>query len=54
MCTVIGIQTDQRDEPIAKGEQQRHITFVKVTQVIQGIRGASKKANVLKPRARQG
>jgi len=54
MCTVIGIQTGERDEPMAKGEKQRHITFVKVTEVIPGIRGTSKKANVLQPRARHG
>ena len=54
MCTVIGIQTGERDEPMAKGKKLRHITFVKVTEVIPGIRGTSKKANVLQPRARQG
>ena len=53
MCTVIGIQTGERDEPMAKGKKQRHITFVKVTEVIPGIRGTSKKANVLPPKARQ-
>jgi len=53
MCTVIGIQTGERDEPMAKGTKQRHITFVKVTEVIPGIRGTSKKANVLPPKARQ-
>jgi hypothetical protein len=52
MCTVIGIQTGQRDEPMAKGNTKRHITFVKVTVVIPGIRGSSKKANVLQPKAR--
>ena len=52
MCTVIGIQTGQRDEPMAKGQKQRHITFVKVTAVIPGIRGTSQKANVLQPKAR--
>jgi hypothetical protein len=52
MCTVIGIQTGQRDEPMAKGNTKRHITYVKVTAVIPGIRGASKKANVLQPKAR--
>jgi hypothetical protein len=54
MCTVIGLYTGQRDEPMAKGATQRHITFVKVTQVIPGIRGGSRKANVLPPKARQG
>ncbi len=54
MCTVIGIHTGQRVEPMAQGEKQRQITFVKVTQVIPGIRGTSKKANVLQPKARQG
>jgi len=54
MCTVIGIQTGERDEPMAKGKKQRHITFVKVTEVIPGIRGTSRKANVLQPKARQG
>ena len=54
MCTVIGIQTGQRVEPMATGEKQRHLTFVKVTEVIPGIRGTSKKANVLPPKARQG
>jgi hypothetical protein len=54
MCTVIGIQTGERDEPMAKGKKQRHITFVKVTEVIPGIRGTSKKANVLQPKARHG
>ena len=54
MCTVIGIHTGERDEPMAKGEKQRHITFVKVTEVIPGIRGTSRKANVLQPKARQG
>jgi hypothetical protein len=54
MCTVIGIHTGERDEPMAKGEKQRHITFVKVTEVIPGIRGTSKYANVLQPKARQG
>jgi len=54
MCTVIGIQTGERDEPMAKGKKQRHITFVKVTEVIPGIRGSSRKANVLQPKARQG
>jgi hypothetical protein len=53
MCTVIGIQTGERDEPTAKGTKQRHITFVKVTEVIPGIRGTSRKANVLQPKARQ-
>jgi hypothetical protein len=52
MCTVIGIQTGQRDEPMAKGDTKRHITFVKVTAVIPGIRGTSRKANVLQPKAR--
>jgi hypothetical protein len=42
MCTVVGIQTGQRDEPMAKGDAKRRITFVKVTEVIPGIRGASK------------
>ncbi len=54
MCTVIGIQTGERDEPMTKGKKQRHITFVKVTEVIPGIRGTSKKANVLQPKARHG
>ena len=54
MCTVIGIQTGQRNEPMAKGEKQRHITFVKVTAVIPGIRGTSQNANVLQPKARHG
>ncbi len=54
MCTVIGIHTGERDEPMAKGTKQRHITFVKVTEVIPGIRGTSRKANVLQPKARQG
>ena len=54
MCTVIGIHTGERDEPMAKGKKQRHITFVKVTEVIPGIRGTSKKANVLQPKARHG
>jgi hypothetical protein len=54
MCTVIGIQTGERDEPMAKGKKQRHITFIKVTEVIPGIRGTSKYANVLQPKARQG
>ncbi len=54
MCTVIGIYTGGRDEPMAKGEKQRHITYVKVTQVIPGILGTSQKANVLPPKARQG
>jgi hypothetical protein len=54
MCTVIGIQTGQRDEPMAQGETQRRLTFVKVTQVIPGIRGTSQKANVLPPKARHG
>ena len=53
MCTVIGIQTGERWEPMAKGTKQRHITFVKVTEVIPGIRGTSKNANVLQPKARQ-
>ena len=51
-CTVIGIQTGQRDEPIASGEKQRRLTFVKVTKVIPGIRGTSQKANVLQPKVR--
>ena len=54
MCTVIGIQTGERDEPMAKGKKQMHITFVKVIEVIPGIRGTSKKANVLQPKARHG
>ncbi len=54
MCTVIGIPTGQRHEPMATGEKQRHLTFIKVTQVIPGIRGTSQKANVLQPKARQG
>jgi hypothetical protein len=54
MCTVVGIQTGERDEPMAKGKKQRHITFVKVTAVIPGIRGTSRKANVLQPKARHG
>lgn len=54
MCTVIGIQTGERDEPMAKGEKQRHITFVKVTVIIPGIRGTSLKANVVQPKARRG
>ena len=54
MCTVIGIHTGERDEPMAKGTKQRHITFVKVTEVIPGIRGTSKYANVLQPKARHG
>src|SRR6266487_1338442 len=54
MCTVIGIQTGERDEPMAKGKKQRHITFVKVTEVIPGIRGTSRKANVLQPKAKHG
>ena len=54
MCTVTGICTGQRDEPMAKGEKQRHITYVKITEVIPGIRGASEKANVLPPKVRQG
>ncbi len=54
MCTVVGIHTGERWEPMAKGKKQRHITFVKVTEVIPGIRGTSKKANVLQPRARHG
>ncbi len=54
MCTVIGIHTGERDEPMAKGKKQRHITFVKVTAVIPGIRGTSRKANVLQPKARHG
>jgi hypothetical protein len=54
MCTVIGIHTGERDEPMAKGEKLRHITFVKVTEVIPGIRGTSKYANVLQPKARHG
>jgi hypothetical protein len=54
MCTVIGIQTGERDEPMAKGTKQRHITFVKVTEVIPGIRGSSKYANVLQPKSRHG
>ncbi len=54
MCTVIGIHTGERDEPMAKGRKQRHITFVKVTEVIPGIRGTSRKANVLQPKARHG
>jgi hypothetical protein len=54
MCTVIGIHTGERDEPMAKGKKQRHITFVKVTEIIPGIRGTSRKANVLQPKARQG
>jgi len=52
MCTVIGFQTGERDEPMAKGEKLRHITFVKVTEIIPGIRGKSKYANVLQPKAR--
>jgi len=52
MCTVIGIHTGERDEPMAKGEKLRHITFVKVTEIIPGIRGRSKYANVLQPKAR--
>jgi hypothetical protein len=52
MCTVVGIQTGHRDEQMAKGDTKRRITFVKVTEVIPGIRGASKKANVLQPKAR--
>lgn len=54
MCTVIGIKTGERDEPMAKGNRKRHITFVKVTAVIPGIRGSSRKANVLQPRSRHG
>src|SRR6266849_3725097 len=54
MCTVIGIHTGERDEPMAKGKKQRHITFVKVTEIIPGIRGTSKYANVLQPKARHG
>jgi hypothetical protein len=53
MCTVVGIKTGERNEPMAKGDMKRRITFVKVTEVIPGIRGASKKANVLQPKARQ-
>ena len=52
MCTVVGIQTGHRDEQMAKGDTKRRITFVKVTEVIPGIRGASKKANLLQPKAR--
>ena len=52
MCTVVGIKTGERTEPMAKGDAKRRITFVKVTAVIPGIRGASKKANVLQPKAR--
>lgn len=52
MCTVIGIHTGKRDEPMAKGKKQRHITFVKVTEVIPGIRGTSRKVNILQPKAR--
>src|SRR6266516_3529522 len=37
---------------MAKGDTKQRITFVKVTEVIPGIRGASKKANVLQPKAR--
>jgi len=53
MCTVVGIQTGERWEPMAKGKKLRHITFVKVTEIIPGIRGTSKNANVLQPKARQ-
>jgi hypothetical protein len=52
MCTVIGIHTGERDEPMAKGKKLRHITFVKVTEVIPGVRGTSKYANVLQPKVR--
>jgi hypothetical protein len=52
MCTVVGIHTGERDEPMARGTKQRHITFVKVTEIIPGIRGRSKYANVLQPQAR--
>ena len=52
MCNVVGIQTGHRDEQMAKGDTKRRIPFVKVTEVIPGIRGASKKANVLQPKAR--
>ncbi len=54
ICVRFGIKTGERDEPMAKGDVKRLITFVKVTEVIPGIRGASKKANVLQPKARQG
>jgi hypothetical protein len=54
MCTVVGVKTGEREEPMAKGNKLRHITFVKVTAVNPGIRGASKKANVLQPKARLG
>ena len=53
MCTVLGIRTGERDEPMTKGKKQRHITSVKVTEVIPGIRGTSRKANVLQPKGRQ-
>jgi hypothetical protein len=54
MCTVIGMYTGERDEPMAKGEKQRHITFVKATEVIPDIPGTSSKANVVQPKARRG
>jgi hypothetical protein len=54
MCTVIGVKTGERDEPMAASKKQRHITFVKVTEIIPGIRGTSSKANVVQPKARFG
>ena len=53
MCTVLGIRIGERVEPMTKGKKQRHITIVKVTEVIPGIRGTSRKANVLQPKGRQ-
>ncbi len=52
MCTVIGVKTGERDEPMAVGRKQRHITFIKVTEIVPGVRGSSKRANVLQPKAR--
>jgi hypothetical protein len=51
MCTVIGIQTGGRPEPMAIGEKKRYLTFMKVTAIIPGIRGTSLKANVVQPKA---
>jgi hypothetical protein len=53
MCTVLGIRIGERVEPMTKGKKQQHITIVKVTEVIPGIRETSRKANVLQPKGRQ-
>jgi hypothetical protein len=50
MCTFVGIQTGHRDEQMAKGDTKRRITFVKVTEVIPGIREQAKKPMCCNPK----